>query len=137
MTAAYVYLDAEAQELRYSAAGHPPMLLLRDGETCEIEENGLMLAAFNFATYTHATQPLRPGDRLLLYTDGIVEAADRTGEFFGTNALMAALHDTAILTPSEAADSIVASVRKWSAAQDDDWTVLICDYVPGVGAANP
>ena len=136
VTAAYVYLDAEAQELHYSAAGHPPMLVLRDGKTFEIEENGLMLAAFDFATYASATQPLRCGDRLLLYTDGIVEAADRAGEFFGMDALKAVLRDTAKLAPSGAADSIVASVRKWSSAQDDDWTVLICDYVPGVGVAN-
>ncbi len=128
VTAAYVYLDATEGQLRYSAAGHPPMLLLRAGSTFEIEENGLMLAAFDFATYTHSTQPLLPRDRLLLYTDGIVEAADRTGEFFGAPALAAALRDTAKLTPSEAADSIVASVRKWSATQDDDWTVLVCDY---------
>ena len=75
VTAAYVYLNSEAGELCYSAAGHPPMLLLRNGSASEILENGLMLAAFDFATYTSAAQPLHPGDRLLLYTDGIVEAA--------------------------------------------------------------
>jgi len=75
VTAAYVYLNSEAGELCYSAAGHPPMLLLRNGSASEILENGLMLAAFDFATYTSAAQPLHAGDRLLLYTDGIVEAA--------------------------------------------------------------
>jgi len=129
VTAAYVHLDSEAGELRYSAAGHPPMLLLRNGKASGIEENGLMLAAFDFAAYTNAAQPLRPGDRLLLYTDGIVEAANAAGDFFGTDALMAEMQKTARLSPCEAADSIVASIRRWSATQDDDWTVLVCDYV--------
>lgn len=92
-----------------------------------------MLAAFDFAAYTNAEQPLRPGDRLLLYTDGIVEAANAAGDFFGIDALMAEMQKTARLSPGEAADSIVATIRRWSAAQDDDWTVLVCDYA---GAAN-
>jgi phosphoserine phosphatase RsbU/P len=80
VTAAYVHLDSEARELRYSAAGHPPMLLLRQGSVREIEENGLMLAAFDFAKYSNAAHGLEPGDRLLLYTDGILEATDAFGE---------------------------------------------------------
>src|SRR6202042_3602649 len=56
VTAAYVYLDAASKSFRYSAAGHPPMLLLRNGEVMEIVENGLILAAFDYATYTNATQ---------------------------------------------------------------------------------
>jgi phosphoserine phosphatase RsbU/P len=128
VTAAYVHLDSEAKELRYSAAGHPPMLLLRNGSASGIEENGLMLAAFDFATYSTAAMPLHPGDRLLLYTDGIVEAANTKGDFFGTEALMAKMQETASLSPGEAADSILATIRRWSVAQDDDWTVLVCDY---------
>jgi hypothetical protein len=42
------------------------MLLLRSGETFEVEENGLMLAAFSFAAYTNAIRELKAGDRRLL-----------------------------------------------------------------------
>jgi phosphoserine phosphatase RsbU/P len=55
--------------MRYSAAAHPPMLLLRKGEIISIVENGRMLAAFSFATYTTVVHSIRPGDRLFLYTD--------------------------------------------------------------------
>ena len=48
------------------------MLLAREGVVVEIEENGLMLAAFDFAAYSDITHPLKNGDRLLLYTDGII-----------------------------------------------------------------
>jgi phosphoserine phosphatase RsbU/P len=128
VTAAYVHLDAERCELRYSAAGHPPMLLLRNGNVRAVAENGLMLAAFDFATYSNAAHKLQQGDRLLLYTDGITEAANRKGDFFGQDALCLLLQQTAKLGPSEAADRVIASVQQWSASQDDDLTVLVCDY---------
>ena len=132
VTAAYVHLNSESQELRYSAAGHPPMLLLRQGSVQAVQENGLMLAAFDFAKYTNAAHHLEQGDRLLLYTDGIVEATDAAGNFFGQESLSDLLRATSRLPPSEAADRIIASVEEWAVSQDDDLTVLVCDYV-GVG----
>jgi sigma-B regulation protein RsbU (phosphoserine phosphatase) len=128
VTAAYVHLDAESSTLRYSAAAHPPMLLLRDGEVTPIEENGLMLAAFSFATYATATHSLQSGDRLLLYTDGLLEAANITGEEFGPDRLSKLLKATAPQTTEQAADHIVATLQNWSHAQNDDLTVLLCDY---------
>ncbi|WP_260736813.1 PP2C family protein-serine/threonine phosphatase [Tunturiibacter lichenicola] len=128
VTAAYVYLDAESSTLRYSAAAHPPMLLLRAGKVVELIENGLMLAAFTFATYATAVYPLEPGDRLVLYTDGILEAANAQGEEFGSNRLCTLLTDSALLRAEEAADRIISSLQTWSKSQNDDLTVLICDY---------
>jgi phosphoserine phosphatase RsbU/P len=128
VTAAYVYLDAASSTLRYSAAAHPPMLLLRAGEIIPIEENGLMLAAFSFATYVTATHPLEPGDRLVLYTDGLLEAANTEGEEFGPERLANLLKKTARRSPDHAADEIVSSLKRWSRAQNDDLTLLICDY---------
>jgi sigma-B regulation protein RsbU (phosphoserine phosphatase) len=131
VTAAYVHLDSISGRLQYSAAGHPPMLLLRKGEIIEIVENGLILAAFEFATYKNAERQLVPGDRLLLYTDGIIETANTQGEAFGQDALSALLKQTAELAPSAASDQIISTVQRWSASQDDDLTVLICDYIRG------
>jgi sigma-B regulation protein RsbU (phosphoserine phosphatase) len=128
VTAAYVYLDAASSTLRYSAAGHPPMLLLRDGEITPIEQNGLMLAAFSFATYETSTHPLQPGDRLFPYTDGLLEAADLNGEEFGPDRLASLLKASALLTADKAADEIVATLQNWSRSQTDDLTVLICDF---------
>ena len=136
VTAAYVHLDSASRELRYSAAGHPPMLLLRDGNVMDVAENGLMLAAFDFATYSTAAQPLQPGDRLLLYTDGIVEAASASGEFFGQESLRVLLRQTSGSAPADAADRIIATVQKWAASQDDDLTVLVCDYMETPQSAN-
>jgi sigma-B regulation protein RsbU (phosphoserine phosphatase) len=133
VTAAYVHLDSQSRELRYSAAGHPPMLMLRNGRVLEVEQNGLILAAFDYATYSNATHRLEPGDRLLLYTDGIVEAASASGEFFGQEALGALMRETAGIDPKDAADRIVSAVQQWAVSQDDDLTVLVCDFA---GAAS-
>jgi phosphoserine phosphatase RsbU/P len=129
VTAAYCHMDSSARQLRYSAAGHPPMLLARNGVVSEIEENGLILAAFDFATYADIEVPLQRGDRVVLYTDGIIEAADASDEFFGRTRLAEVLAQSAALNAAEVADRILSSVRKWSARQDDDFTVIVCDLV--------
>jgi len=129
VTAAYVYLNSESGELRYSAAGHPPLLLVRNGCVTDIEENGLMLAAFDFASYSTAVHKLETDDRIVMYTDGVVEACNVAGDFFGHDALCDLLTRTRELSPAMAADSIISSVRQWSGKQDDDLTILICDYI--------
>jgi len=128
VTAAYVHLDSEAGQLRYSAAGHPPMLLLRGREVIEVEENGLMLAAFSFSAYCNAVCALKPGDRLLLYTDGILEAANAEQEEFGKDRLQELLRKSAGLPHTETADQIMSAVQQWAVSQEDDLTVLVCDY---------
>jgi sigma-B regulation protein RsbU (phosphoserine phosphatase) len=128
VTAAYAYIDAESGELRYGAAGHPSMLLLRNGSVSEIAENGLLLAAVDGLAYTDVAVALKPGDRLLLYTDGMVEARNGAGAMFGEAALFAELEQSAGLAVDEAADRIVASVQRWAQPQEDDLTVLVCDY---------
>jgi sigma-B regulation protein RsbU (phosphoserine phosphatase) len=104
------------------------MLLLREGEIIEITENGLMLAAFSFATYATLTQSIRPGDRLVLYTDGLLEATNKHEEEFGCLRLHALVLETANLPQAEAVDRIIASIQRWSPTQVDDLTLLVCDY---------
>jgi serine/threonine protein phosphatase PrpC len=84
--------------------------------------------AFSFATYETAIYPLEPGDRLVLYTDGILEATNAQGEEFGSNRLCTLLADSATLRAEEAADRVISSLEAWSKSQNDDLTVLICDY---------
>lgn len=132
VTAAYVHLDARSGEMRYAAAGHPAMLLLRDQAVTEVAENGLLLAAVENATYTETAILLEPGDRLLLYTDGVTEARNAEGRLYGEESLFAAFRRTGDLTPAAAADDIIASVQQWGKSQDDDLTVLVCDYAASV-----
>lgn len=129
VTAGYVFLDAASRRMSYAAAGHPPMLLARAGRVSEVEENGLMLAAFDFATYSNRSFDLHPTDRFLLYTDGVIEASNPAGESFGSERLMQSVLRTSTLAAEDAADAIVQEVKTWAAVQEDDITVVLCDFV--------
>jgi phosphoserine phosphatase RsbU/P len=131
VTAAYVHLDASGAQFCYAAAGHPPMLLLRDKQIFRIEENGLVLALLSSAAYASTKQPLVRGDRLLLYTDGIIEAANAGGEEFGYERVGNLLQASVKMAAEEAADLIVNTVSGWSSSQSDDLTVIVCDYERG------
>jgi hypothetical protein len=139
VTAAYVFVDLDKFVLRYAGAGHPPLLIaprtnmhVRELESREIEENGLMLGLFPEATYASVEIQLDAGDRILLYTDGILEAMNAAREEFGKSRLkqfLAASKSTA----SHLADTLLVEVRRWSSlererAQDDDITLLVLDF---------
>ena len=81
VTAGYVYLDVEKNQLAYAGAGHPPLLVWqsREKKAVAIEENGLFLGAFPGCAYTAVTSNFEPGDRCVLYTDGILEAPNPRG----------------------------------------------------------
>lgn len=127
VTAAYVYLDAEKGELAYSAAGHPPMLLLREGRVSSIEENGLLLGMFSASVYSSTKRKLLKGDRLLLYTDGVIEAANGGEEEFGPERLCKLLTESAEMAAEQTADLILSTVQGWASTQMDDLTVVVCD----------
>jgi sigma-B regulation protein RsbU (phosphoserine phosphatase) len=117
-------------ETQRFGARHPPMLLLRRGSVLEIAENGWGLAAFEFAKCRNAAYTLEPGDRFLLYTDGVLEAENTKGDFFGQESLSALLGQTAELPENSASDQLIASVQQGSAAQNDDLTIVVCDSMP-------
>jgi sigma-B regulation protein RsbU (phosphoserine phosphatase) len=104
------------------------MLLLRRGSVTEVAENGLLLAAVDGIEYRDCTVPIESGDRFLLYTDGLIEARNAAGELFGDDSLANLLKSTAAIAPAEAASEIIAQIKRWARTQDDDLTVLVCDY---------
>jgi phosphoserine phosphatase RsbU/P len=129
ITVAYLYLEAEGPHMCYAAAGHPAMLLLREGSVTEISENGLPLAAAALGSYQEKRLAMKAGDRFFLYTDGLVEARNNAGEMFGEDRLNESLAATTALTTEAAVAQIMAAVERWSAEPDDDRTVLVCDYL--------
>jgi sigma-B regulation protein RsbU (phosphoserine phosphatase) len=138
VTAAYLYLDLAARELRYAAAGHPPMLVWRaaQGRVETVLENGLILGAFPDCCYTTRCLPLGPGDRCLLYTDGISEAPNAAGEEFGAARLLEFFRDNANATPEKFCDALLARVDAWSGRREgpgakeqaDDLTLLLAEF---------
>jgi sigma-B regulation protein RsbU (phosphoserine phosphatase) len=137
VTAAYAFLDTEKSEVVIASAGHPHPFLLST-ETANMREvggSGTVLGRFADAVFHEERYPFNPGDRLVLYTDGIVEAQDAAAEMFGEDRLGTLIGASASLSAEELADRILGEVRSWSQNQpqdlrDDDLTLVIVDRVP-------
>jgi phosphoserine phosphatase RsbU/P len=89
VTAVYLCLDIAEGNGRYSAAAHPPPLLWRRGRQVleKLGNTGLLLGVRPNEAYGESTFSFETGDRLLLYTDGLLEAENAGGESFGDDAL--------------------------------------------------
>ena len=133
VTAAYLFIDAHAGLIRYAAAGHPPMfrLVRRSLEIQEVENNGLALGFFENASYDEIELPLEAGDRLLLYTDGMIEAENASQDFFGPERVKTAVAADAALATEAAADRLLATMHAWSGQPArDDLTIVVVDWQP-------
>lgn len=130
VTAAYLFIDTQNYKARYSAAGHPPLLLLRAGTLHRIESNGLVFGVSPQPDYPVRDIPIRPGDRFLLYTDGLIEPENAKGESFGDSKLTQVLLDASRCPPSELANRLLTELRAWqpvSMVQQDDITLVGID----------
>jgi sigma-B regulation protein RsbU (phosphoserine phosphatase) len=134
VTAGYLYLDPGRGALTYAGAGHPPLLAWRGREKKveSMEENGLMLGIFPEGAYKSMTAVLEPGDRFVLYTDGITEAPSSSGEEFGMERVKGFLAEHAGLSALELCDALVKRVAEWCGSsareQHDDLTLIVVDY---------
>ena len=80
----YAVLDGATNRLAYCNAGHnPPLLVRADGRISELNAAGAVLGQFPDWVYEQSDLELAPGDRLMLFTDGLVEASDQFSEPFG------------------------------------------------------
>jgi sigma-B regulation protein RsbU (phosphoserine phosphatase) len=129
VTLFYMILESETGAITYVNAGHPPPLLVRSG-TGEVEElrtSGMAMGVLPDEQYEEASSRIEPGDALILYTDGIPEAADGEGHMFGRKRLadvaQAHRHEPA----ERLGDSIEAAVREFvsGAPQSDDLTMVV------------
>ncbi|WP_298273471.1 SpoIIE family protein phosphatase [Geobacter sp.] len=95
ITMFYATYAPATRTLTYASAGHnPPLLYQRaDGACGELDADGLILGVRQGVVFEERQVPLAPGDVVFLYTDGIPEAQDDTGEFFGVSRLVRALHE--------------------------------------------
>jgi sigma-B regulation protein RsbU (phosphoserine phosphatase) len=119
-------LDAEARQLTYCSAGHEPLLILRDGQVQATTEADLVLGVEPDVIYHEHTLPLAPGDFLLLYTDGAIEARNFADEEFGRQRLHESLRAYGALAPQQILNNIVWDVRRFVglAEQADDLTLV-------------
>jgi serine phosphatase RsbU (regulator of sigma subunit) len=120
-------------------AGHNPGFLFRaKGGMERLEEGGLMIGAFDFATYAQQETVLAPGDTLVLYSDGVTDAESPSGEQFGEERLLACLEGARAAEPTALLDHVLESVRGFVAGHPpaDDVTVMVVRYGNGAPSAS-
>jgi serine phosphatase RsbU (regulator of sigma subunit) len=119
--------DDQTRRLRYANCGHLSALLLRgDGALERLDSTCTVMGLFKNWACSMAECSLFAGDTFALYTDGITESFNDTGEEFGEHRLIDALRQNRGLSPEAMLRSIVEEVRRFSAReQHDDITLII------------
>ncbi len=140
VTAVYLVVDVARGELRLANAGHPRPLLLRHEGGVEAlgvgaDGSGPALGMIPDEVYEAVTVPLSPGDRVFVFTDGLYEAADASGEEFGPDRLREAMAARAGLATSALLDGLLAAVRAFGAGATeqgfaDDLCLVAVDFAP-------
>jgi len=132
VTAVYAVVDTDAQRVTLANAGHPPPLVQRRGESgTHVErEHGLMLGVLPAAEYANAhVDRFAAGDRLLLYSDGVLEARNRAGEFFDGDRVMRWLSTFEVTTADRFAERALGELTRWRGGSqfEDDVTFVVAE----------
>jgi serine phosphatase RsbU (regulator of sigma subunit) len=135
--------DPIASVLGYINAGHLPPLLVRqkaDGsfEVERLDEGGPVLGVLPGATYRQARVAIQPGDLLVVFSDGILEAANARDEEFGEARILAAVEENWAGSPTEVCDAVLAKVRMFLGKElpHDDQTLMVV-RLQGVAKQSP
>lgn len=134
VTAFACVLDIETGEVQYCDGGHEPPFILPLGKDVETvkKESGPALCFFEDVQYKPGTIQLRPGDSLVLYTDGVTEAMNKDRKMFRREGIIQALQPfCSEATPAETVTkSMLEHVRLWAGdtPQSDDITILVVRY---------
>ena len=127
-TAVLCEYDARARRLTYVNAGHnAPILRRADGAFETLEVGGLPLGIKVGAEYLTATLELRPGDALIFFTDGVIEAFNGSGEEFGNSRWQGAIRSLPDWNAQETLQFLMQRVDEFVGAtrQSDDITCLV------------
>lgn len=127
VTMVMVSIDRENETIEYVNAGHNPAYIVTGGAMEMIRSHGLPIGILPTTRYMTQRRRFSPGSLAVLYSDGITEAEDVSGEEFENNRLDAILRDGAALSVHEIRDRIAAAVEEFTrgTAQKDDQTIVI------------
>jgi serine phosphatase RsbU (regulator of sigma subunit) len=139
-TLVYATIDTSTGEVRWMNMGHPAPLILRAQTVNPRDSNGArgyflegprnrVLGWFDDPGFSETHVRLEPGDRLVLFTDGFIEAKSPDGEVFGEHRLAEALGRLAPLDADAIGAELVREVETFAAGKlDDDLTMLVVEF---------
>lgn len=131
ITMFYAQYYPATRELAYANAGHNCPLLLHRGELLELDAEGLILGVKRGVVFEQKKLVLDAGDVLLLYTDGVTEAQNQAGEFFGTSRLWEVFLAHAQASPQHIIDAILSELKAFCQSQSfrDDISLVILKVI--------
>jgi serine phosphatase RsbU (regulator of sigma subunit) len=132
--------DANSSVLTYVNAGNPPPIVIRaDGEIERLEADSFPVGMFANATYAARELPMRPGSRVVIFTDGLTDAQNVADEEFGEERLIASCRMIdPMLDAKASADILMKAVTEWSIGTEpfDDTTVVVIDLAAQAGGTT-
>jgi phosphoserine phosphatase RsbU/P len=128
VTAVCACVDMLQKDIAYAGAGHPPGLLLRRErrEVAELCQNGLFIGPFPHATYSNRHVSFEGGDKLLLFTDGILEATGPDGQEFGQKGVEQLLLNSEDVPPARFIERLFRQI--YTPMQLDDLTAVLIQF---------
>jgi sigma-B regulation protein RsbU (phosphoserine phosphatase) len=123
----YGVLDGARRRFSYTNAGHcEPILVRQNGECSRVNHGGVVLGVFPDWEYREAHVDLEPGDRLVLFTDGITEIANADYEEFGEQRLMDVLRADRALDAEAMQKRVMSAIAEFSGGNfQDDATLIV------------
>lgn len=123
----YAVLDVKEKTITYCNCGHEPAVLIRNGQITELDKGGFVLGVEAYAEYEFETLRLRDGDCLLFYTDGLIDAANFDGQFWGRQSLLETAKKFAALGAEQMVKNILGYRRRFVglAGQVDDTSIIV------------
>ena len=123
----YCMIDVNQGTLTYAGAGHwPPILFRKTGEAVSLNQGATPLGIFPGQEYEPVSVNFESGDQLVLYTDGLTEAANSAGEEFGEGRLAALVTANHRKSPSELLETVTTEVTRFCDGNFlDDLTLVV------------
>jgi predicted ATPase/serine phosphatase RsbU (regulator of sigma subunit)/tRNA A-37 threonylcarbamoyl transferase component Bud32 len=132
LTAYYCIINIDTGELSFSNSGHHPAILYRcdTGKTERLDTEGYLIGALDKTKNGVASVRMNKGDRLLLFTDGIIESRNKEGKFYTYHRLMDYIYKNSHLPPKEFVNGLVRNLEEFTEGEDpeDDRTILYVEY---------
>jgi sigma-B regulation protein RsbU (phosphoserine phosphatase) len=132
LTGFYAIVDINTLECRYCNAGHPKQLVIRtDGSHEELTTAGFFIGMFEHTKYESETIQLQPGDRFLLFTDGVLETIDDEENQFGREGILDIFNKNGEKSIEDISNTIIRDLILYmgSANFDDDITFLLSEVI--------